>query len=204
MGVYMRDYTAARTVFGILEFVAWVAVIGGLIVAVVGATAATGFSGRAAGLMGAIPGLAMSFLGIIAAATVQFYRAGVDSAENSGQMLEIAKEQLQMARKAHGATPLPTAKSSADPVRTDTKPPVDVAEFDPLTFGGSTRPVAFGTTPGSETVGYNGEEIAVIDGKYHWGEQSFQTIEAAKAAIHLQSNRSQLASPEKSALSRQS
>lgn len=100
----MREYSTARTIFGLVEIVAWTAVVAGGIAGFVGATAATGFSGRSAGFMGAIPGFAIAFFGIIAVATVQFYRAGVDTAEMTGRMLQISKEQLQLAKEAQKAS----------------------------------------------------------------------------------------------------
>ena len=54
--------------------------------------------------MGSIPGFIMAFLGIIAVATVQFYRAGVDTAEMTGKMLQISKEQLQLTKEAQKAS----------------------------------------------------------------------------------------------------
>lgn len=94
----MREYTTARTIFGILEFIAWAAVIGGVIFALVGASATTGFSRSSAGLLGALPGMWIAFVGILAVATVQFFRAGVDTAEMTGKMLKIAEQQLKIAK----------------------------------------------------------------------------------------------------------
>ena len=61
----MRSYETARTIFGILEFVAWTAVVAGLIAAFAGANAASYYSGSSAGLLGElIPEMAeMDLLG---------------------------------------------------------------------------------------------------------------------------------------------
>ena len=103
----MREYSTARTIFGILEFVAWVAVIIGIVVAIRGADAVGRYGGGAA-LAAAVPGLILSLVGIIAVATVQFYRAGVDSARIAGKMYLLALEQR---RERIGDKPLPTVAS---------------------------------------------------------------------------------------------
>ena len=98
----MRNYSTARTIFGILEFVAWTAVVIGIIVAIMVASAGGYYTGSAFSLAGAIPGLILSLLGLIGAAIVQNCRAGVDTAEMTGKMLKISEQQLQLSRTSAG------------------------------------------------------------------------------------------------------
>lgn len=184
----MREYTTARTIFGILEFVAWVAVVGGIVVAIMGASAATGYSGSSAGLMGAIPGFIMAFLGIIAVATVQFYRAGVDTAEMTGKMLQISKEQLQLTKEAKKASfaakAAPVKPAAAKPAEPATTPadfdPVKLAERKPSGQDATAKVEAAPNASYRYQVEHMGETIALERGKASWGGQSFDTVDAAK------------------------
>lgn len=191
MGDFMREYTTARTIFGILEFVAWVAVVGGIIVAIMGASAATGFSGRSAGLMGSIPGFIMAFLGIIAVATVQFYRAGVDTAEMTGKMLQISKEQLQLTKEAQkasfaakGAPATPATAKAPEPATTPADfDPVKLAERKPNGQDAATNVEAATSTVYQYKVEHQGETIGLANGKAIWGGQAFDTVDAAKEYV---------------------
>lgn len=191
MGDFMREYTTARTIFGILEFVAWVAIVGGIIFAITGASAATGFSGRSAGLLGAVPGLLFAFIGIIAVAIVQSSRANVDTAEMTGKMLQISKEQLQLTKDAQKASfavkAAPAKPAATKPAEPATNPtdfdPVKLAERKPNGQDAPPKVEAATNTVYQYKVEHQGETIGLANGKAIWGGQSFDTVDAAKEYV---------------------
>lgn len=91
----MRSYDAARGLFSFLAFIAWSAVVVGVIAAFGGAQMRTGLDG-AVGIMGALPGIGIAILGLFQVAVIQAARATVDTAEYTQQMLKIARDQLDV------------------------------------------------------------------------------------------------------------
>ncbi|NSY37532.1 hypothetical protein [Leisingera sp. ANG59] len=102
----MRSYQAARSLFSLLAFFSWCVIIAGGLIALVGADtlgAPKGYGMGARGLtsfMGTLPGLFVSFLGLLGLASVQNGRATVDSAEYGQQMLQVARDQLEVSKQA--------------------------------------------------------------------------------------------------------
>ena len=123
----MRSYAAARKLFNILEFLSWIVIVLGLIVAFGGATAGANFGMAAGGLqaiIASLPGVALSLAGLYGLILVQISRASVDSAEYAQQSLKIAREQLEISREAQlraRAQPIayPTTKPSTAVNTTD-------------------------------------------------------------------------------------
>lgn len=99
-----RQYAASRSVFSFVEIISWIAVIGGAVLAIVAFSLArqAGFGGQnnAAGMLAAMPGIAIAFIALLAVVFVQVGRAGVDTAEMTGKMLKISREQLELTRSA--------------------------------------------------------------------------------------------------------
>ncbi|WP_299919333.1 hypothetical protein [uncultured Roseobacter sp.] len=99
----MRSYEAARNLFSFLAFFATCVIILGVIVGILGATAAsTGFQSGPNGLqalLGAIPGAAITLAGFYGLVMVQMGRASVDSAELAQQSLEVSRQQLEVSRE---------------------------------------------------------------------------------------------------------
>lgn len=130
--------------FGFLEFVAWTAVVLGIGVALFGASAGGSIGGRgpaAAGTLaavgGALPGIILSVVGLIGAAMAQFARAGVDTAEMTGKMLEIARKQIDATKSMNSklsAAPAQSGKPSAEPA----SPPPKEAVATPASGVGTT------------------------------------------------------------------
>lgn len=196
-----RSYETARTIFGILEFVAWTAVVVGIIAAFA-ASSATGSSfGRSAGMavfLAAVPGIALSVVGLIAAALVQNCRAGVDSAEMSGHMLKIAEEQLKISKEAHKASlaqsasfaqvqksPAKPATPVAEPASSDASaasPAPKVAAAEAI-IGNKKEPPVFGRAPTLETITHDGVSIRRTEDAFFIGELRFTELEPAKAFI---------------------
>ena len=102
----MRSYETARSLYSFLTFCAWCLVVGGVIVALIGAGAASemrsfGRSAPAAAVfMASIPGLALTLAGVLSLALVENGRAAVDTAELTQQMLKVAREQLEVSKQA--------------------------------------------------------------------------------------------------------
>lgn len=99
----MRSYEAARGLFSFLGFCSWaVIVLGGIIALVGGAAVGSGFGQDPSGaqaIMQALPGIAMSLLGVYGLALVQMGRAGVDSAKHGQQALQVARDHLEVSRQ---------------------------------------------------------------------------------------------------------
>lgn len=180
----MRDYSTARTIFSILEFVAWTAVVIGVIVAVTGAGAAGRYGGGGAGLVAAVPGLILSVVGLIAAATVQFYRAGVDTAQMTGKMLKIAEEQLQVSKAAADYSgPIGSSKSAGMAAGVGTKSFASTPEQRDAVA--SRSEVAPGVSQDQPATGidHKGVAISVSQLGVFVGEERFETVEAAKKSV---------------------
>lgn len=101
----MKSYEAARGYFSILEFLSWVLIVVGLVVLLMGMAATNQLNSYRAGtaavvIMAAVPGLALSFFGFLGLVAAQYTRAGVDSAEYTQQMLQIARDQLEVSRRS--------------------------------------------------------------------------------------------------------
>lgn len=129
MSTRFRSYEAARKIFSVLEFISWAVCIIGAITFVIGLTrlgsvSTDPFRGGPSpiSVYGLIfSGIFMGFSGLLGAAMAQFYRAGVDTAEYTQQMLKVNRNQLEVSRQAleQNATP----QSFADVVdKSDTKP----------------------------------------------------------------------------------
>jgi len=128
----MKSYSAARGMFGFLEFLSWFGIIIGAIIALVaagGVSQVRGFgntSGVGMMMLAAAPGIGMALSGFFGLVFVQIGRAGVDTAEYSQQMLKVARDQLAVSnqmltgsqRLEHGFTalkaPEPPSGQSAD------------------------------------------------------------------------------------------
>lgn len=93
----MRDYTTARSLFGLLQFIGWSVVVIGAIVALVGLTGAASMRNSIGGLLALTaitPGLSLALAGLLLVAFVEIGRAGIDTAQNTQEILTVAKEQL--------------------------------------------------------------------------------------------------------------
>lgn len=186
----MREYNTAKTIFGILEFIAWVAVVGGLLLAFAGASTTTGFSRSPLGPLGAIPGLIFSLIGILTAGAAQFFRAGVDTAEMTGQILKISRDQLALAKTANQKTfadHSPTPANAKEPDLAWTKAAFTPPQAEVKSAPPATDQISYGKMPETPThryaVEHGGETIQLIKGKAHWQDQAFETIDEAKRLI---------------------
>jgi len=188
---FMRSYKAARSLFSFLGFCAWVVIVVGGIVALVGASAASqvssyGFGGKGselASLAGLIPGLGVCLTGFILLALVQMGRASVDSAEYSQQMLKIARDQLQISRQS-----LNSHDSSGRTFSTQNSNLADSnsgsAYASPRTV--ARRDAAFSEKPSDpidKIITYKGHQIECRGLNYTLGATQFHSLEYAKNHI---------------------
>ena len=96
----MRSYETARSLFSFLAFCAWSMVVIGVIAAFVGMGSVSQYSSNGAGLIAALPGLAISLFGLFQVAIIQNARATVDTAEYTQQMLKISRDQLRVSEQS--------------------------------------------------------------------------------------------------------
>lgn len=191
MEAILREYTTARTIFGIIEFVAWIAVIIGIVMAVSGSGSGSYAFRSGAGLIGALPGLVLSLLGIIAVGAAQFFRAGVDTADMTGHILAISKEQLKIAKDAQKAgfaaeaiPAKPTAVKAPEPATTPSNAdPAKLGEQMWKDQGQSEKIEAPPSASYQYQVEHQGETIMLERGKANWGGQSFDSVDAAKEYV---------------------
>ncbi|WP_172299995.1 hypothetical protein [Pseudoruegeria sp. HB172150] len=95
----MKSYETARKMFDILEIAAWLMVGAGVLLTLSGPATVSQFAPSGAAMAAALPGIAVAFLGMLQVAIVQNARAGVDTAEYTQQMLQVARDQLEVSRR---------------------------------------------------------------------------------------------------------
>jgi hypothetical protein len=99
----MRSYEAARGLFTLIAGVAWLMIIGGVILVFVGLEGANDrgrYVSEIALIMAAAPGVAVTLVGALTLAMTQMGRATVDTAEYSQQMLQLSRENLEVSRQS--------------------------------------------------------------------------------------------------------
>ena len=190
----MRSYEAARSVFALLELLAWGLIIFGAIIALVGGFGASEMSrwgGQSRGLaflMGIIPGMSMAFGGFLLLALAQIGRAGVDTAEYSQQMLQLSRDQLEVSRQ--GLRQKDDEKGSFVAL----KAPIEVPKT--ASFGalvGALQPEAVAVQderkPASkdaaplEAVAFKDLEIQSLERGYRFKGIDFDSLDAARAYV---------------------
>ncbi|MFZ7093732.1 hypothetical protein [Primorskyibacter sp. 2E233] len=197
----MRSYEAARGLFGFLGFVAWCAIVVGVLVAISAASAMgqmRSFGGAPNGMavmMATIPGLAMAISGFLSLALVQTGRAAVDTAEYTQQMLKIARDQLEVSRDAlrQGETiqkSFAALQSNADAEQIET--PTNAPSYrDDLPV--STKALKLEHVIGT-TIEYGSKRIKVTKDGYVFGDAIYPTLDEAKAKIDEQSTSPKISS----------
>jgi hypothetical protein len=96
----MRSYQASRNIFGFIEFLSWASlVIGGVcIVFAMNALGSNSFGRIDPGVFAGIPGVILILYGLLGIMIAQTARASVDTAELTGQMLKVARDQLEVSK----------------------------------------------------------------------------------------------------------
>lgn len=126
----MRSYEMARRFFGFLEFMAWLIVLLGIGSAIIGliiASETAHYRHMPGGLalVGLVPGLFVLFLGILGIVLAQSSRASVDTAELTGQILKVARDQLEVSKQGQRQSNGAATDFSALAERKDAAPGVD-------------------------------------------------------------------------------
>lgn len=190
----MRSYVAAREFLGFLSFVAWCVIILGVVFAfgagsAVSQTRGFGVGGGAmAGMMAALPGLILAFLGFLGLVLVQLGRAGIDTAEYTQQMLKIARDQLDVSQQALRSG----VKAESGFTALNSRAPESIAD-DPVphTRRGpeESQVPTDGATKGAHPISdfsYRGRRVRVANGKYQYNGMSFSSAEAVKGHLDQQ------------------
>ncbi|WP_323768503.1 MULTISPECIES: hypothetical protein [Roseobacteraceae] len=189
----MKSYEAARGLLTFLGFLAWCGIIVGIILAI-GAGAVvrqmSSFGGGGngmAGLVAAMPGFILAFLGFLSLALVQIGRAGVDTAEYTQQMLKIARDQLDVSRQAlKQDAALSQSFVALQQAAPPEARPAGSATYEPGAASDATKPPvaapAHGYVPG-DTIIYRTKRIRIVDAGYEVKARTYATLEAAQAAI---------------------
>ncbi len=184
----MRSYQAARSYYSFLEFLSWCFIVFGVIVAIVAITAMSqvsrGFGGSSSlGIAGLIPGLMVSFMGLIGLILAQSGRAQVDCAEYAQQALQVSRDQLEISmrlfkqgnKKEQGYA---TKHAARDAITGQTS---TAASF-------QSKPSDATTNPSNQheigsTIDYRGEEIRVVGAGYVLRDRVFSTYDQVTARI---------------------
>ena len=182
----MRNYETARKLFSFLEFLAWVVVVIGLMVAIYGAEEAP----RNAGLLFASPGLLMGILGLILVAMVQSSRASVDTAEYTQQMLQNSRDQLEVSRQSlrqsRGAA-VPTfgqsTKKAPGGAAGSENSIVDSKEADGPSYGDIAEKRTPDAAPDLDDFTYRGRYIRAAAGLYFYDGVKYEDMDSVKAHI---------------------
>lgn len=185
----MRSYEVARNLFSFLEFVAWIVVVGGALLALVGFTQLrsefqlNGTFGYAVIVIGVFA----SFMGLLGVAGVQMARATVDTAELTQQILKTTRDHLAVSRQAIAAHEMP--KSVGRNPTTGSAAQQNLHAFQPQKTGqsgqtsGRVEPTLRPPEPMSGTTEYNGKQITAEKGKYLMNGIPFETLDAAKRYV---------------------
>lgn len=203
----MRSYETSRVILGIAEFASWAAIVIGAIAALIAGSAAAKYSGFGAPSFFALalPGIVVATLGLFGVVQCQLARAGVDTAELTGQILKVGRDQLEVSRDALRKTKagdasfaalaskapeiespiIPkagyaTAAASREREETDALPPTtETSAFKPFDE-------KFGLTQLNEAATefeYRDRKLQLTDGMYYLNGIAFPSAKAAKSYI---------------------
>jgi len=176
----MQSYQAARGLFNFVGFIAWIAVLGGGLTALLGGSAALN-SARSGNeimalLLGGAPGAILASVGFFILVHVQTSRAAVDSAEYGQQALKTARDQLEVSKQLLKlAQPSRTmdyqsTNDTPNPVRFDTEKTIEPVA----------GPVSFGMATTTEYAGYIIKKKA---DRFLVDDREYDTLIDAKLAI---------------------
>lgn len=212
----MKSYEAARGLFSFMSFCAWAIIVLGVIIGLMGASAAQSFGGNPNPLqvvLGALPGIVMAISGLLGLAMVQMGRSSVDTAEYAQQSLAVSRDQLEISRQILEQSTTRSASYKTDK-RTAPNPTsafeddagVSYADVKPIaSHAGENQPAAIETlpdeVPSQPALEQNDQvplppvrqEIVYRNGKYLVGEVEFMS---RKAAVQHQEDREKLVSHE--------
>ncbi|RXV64719.1 hypothetical protein C6W92_06595 [Roseovarius sp. A46] len=178
----MRSYEVARKIFSFMEFCGWSLVVIGGLMAVSMAASVGEYGGVGAAVTAFLIGGSIAAVGLIFVGFVQAGRATVDTAEYTQQMLQIARDQLEVSRRGlKGASDAPQSFAAAS---SREEPPVSSpyrkAEAD--TPNESEAEPQAAEIPENATM-YNGHMIEQRGNRYFVEGASFLTLGNAKRHV---------------------
>ncbi|KCV82446.1 hypothetical protein ATO10_05876 [Actibacterium atlanticum] len=177
MAEQMRSYATARTLFSIAEMAGWIVVgLSFLIGLTLAGTAGRYASGTERFLL-FLAGASGSVVGILIVAAVQNWRAGVDTAEYTQQMLKIARDQLDVSRQSLKSNAPPQSFFDAQADQTPAAPPTRSS------FASAPAPAKPEPSLAIESSSPSPDKIEQIDGKYTYNGIPFDSLEKAERYV---------------------
>ena len=207
----MRSYETSRGILGLIEFLCWVGIALGIIAALLAGSAAAKFSGYGAPSFFAValPGIVLASLGLIGVVQCQMARAGVDTAELTGQVLKVARDQLDVSKQAlrqgrsleQGFSALAASTKAESELTSQSKGYEDLATKQPEmpmeALPSASDEVSQNTLEKTITVDgfvqlndaatefeYRGQVLRLVDGKYDLNGIGFASAKQAKTYIN--------------------
>ena len=188
----MRSYEAARSLFSVISFFSWFLIAGGIILIFVGGNMGSDLSrfNRAPEIiglvMGAVPGLATTIIGFFSLVMSQLGRASVDSAEYGQQMLQIARDQLDVSRQTlHKGDALRQSFEALSQRTGMTSTASYAGHLTPAEARPDQNQPPDNPASQPALIAYKGKEIAALDSSFHYAGTSFPTLADAQAQIDL-------------------
>lgn len=188
----MRSYQAARSLFSFISFFSWFLIIGGIIAVVAGSNLGgemSRYSRMPAGIgmiLGGIPGFIAGLIGFFALVSSQMGRAGVDSAEYGQQMLQVARDHLEISRQSlHKSDTLRQSFEALASAKEASSNASYAGHLAQPKATADTSPALPSTASRPSLITYKGKEIAALESGFHFAGESFPTLAAAQAHIDL-------------------
>lgn len=187
----MHEYKTARSIFGFIEFCAWSVVVIGVIATSAG-MAGGSLLGSGGGIWGALPGLAVLFIGLVSVMMVQIGRATIDTAQMTGKLLENSTESLRILQMQSAPASPATATNAAaakpaqasavhDRSRSSVPDPKPKQIAQPIPA--PAKPAPPPEPPQPKAIEHLGKRIDPFENGWKVGGIHFETVDQAKAFI---------------------
>lgn len=184
MSTQFRSYEVARKLFSVLSSISWAVIALGGYLVLMGIEVLGGSGFGPSPYIFLVGGTIVSFLGLISIGAVQYWRAGVDTAEYTQQMLQVARDQLEVSNQSHRqgqdgpAAAFADALKTSDPQAQAGTEPASYSDPKPPSYEPETKAIAVSETPTFEL-----NQIEQRDGKFIALGQEFASF--GLAADHL-------------------
>lgn len=195
----MRSYEAARSLFSVISFFSWFLIAGGIILIFVGGNLGGELSRYSRApevigmILGGIPGLFAALVGFFALVSSQLGRASVDTAEYGQQMLQIARDQLDVSRQTlHKGDSLRQSFEALSQRTVAATTASYAGHLAPAEAHPETNQALDNTASQPALLAYKGKEIAALDSGFHFAGTAFPTLAEAQAQIDLLTTNAQI------------
>lgn len=173
----MRSYNMARSMFSIMEAIGWIVVVLSVVVGILLSATAGRYASGTEKLVLFLAGASGSIGGIVIVAAVQNWRANVDTAEYTQQMLKIARDQLDVSRQSLKSNAPPQSFFDAQADQTPAAPPTRSS------FASAPAPAKPEPSLAIESSSPSPDKIEQIDGKYSYNGIPFDSLEKAERYV---------------------